>query len=90
MEKLKFESLKGWSKETRILLLRALDFDSDGTFVLDSNGERVLDRYTKDSIKINNMAILPTKNSTVIIDWNPLSFISFLEEYSNDIDLGAT
>jgi len=78
---MKFESLKGWSKETRILLLRALDFDSDGTYVFDSQGEKVLDRYTKDLIKIDNMAILPTEKGTIIIDWNPLSFISFLEEF---------
>ena len=79
---MKFESLKGWSKEMRILLLRALDFDSDGTYVLDKKGEKLLDRYTNDSIKIDNMAILPTKKGTIIIDWNPLSFVSFLEEFN--------
>ena len=77
---MKFESLKEWTKEMKILLLRALDFDSDGTYVL-KQGEKVLDRYTKDSVKIDNMAILPTKKGTIIIDWNPLSFSSFLEEF---------
>lgn len=76
-----FMSIKNWTKETRILLLRALDFDSDGIYVTDKKGEKILDRYSKDPVKIDNMAILPTEKETVILDWNPLSFIQFVEEF---------
>ncbi len=67
----------------KILLLQELGFGSDGTFVLDKNGEQVLDKYTDEPVRIDNMAILP--GSTLILDNNPLSISSFLEEYGDVI-----
>jgi len=76
-------SLKDMPLSCKILLLQELGFSSDGTFVLDKNGERVLDKYTDEPVRIDNMAILP--GSTLILDNNPLSISSFLEEYGDVI-----
>jgi len=74
-------SLKNMPKELKIMLLKELGYDSDGTLVLDRNGEKHLDKYTNEPIRIDNMAILP--GSTIILDNNPLSISSFLEEYGD-------
>jgi len=67
----------------KIILLKELGYNSDGIFVLDKNGDKCLDRYTDEPIKISNMAILP--GSTIILDNNPLSISSFLEEFGDVI-----
>jgi hypothetical protein len=69
--------------EFKILLVQELGYRSDGVYVLEKNGERVFDKYTKEPVRLENMAILP--GSTVIIDDNPLSIASFLEEYGDVI-----
>jgi len=76
-------SLKNVSKRLKIMLLKELGHDSDEVFVLDKNGEKYLDKYTDEPIKIDNMAILP--GSAIILDNNPLSISSFLEEYGDVI-----
>jgi len=75
-------SLRDVSKELKIMLLKELGFDSDGTFVLRDSGEKVLDKYINEPIMIDNMAILPF-GSITILDNNPLSISSFLEEYGD-------
>ena len=74
-------SLKNVSRESKILLLKELGYDSDGIFVLDSNGNKSVDKYTNEQIKIDNMIIFP--GSTVILDDNPLSVASYIEEYGD-------
>lgn len=69
--------------DCKILLLKELGFKSDGTFIFDKKDEQVLDKYTNEPVKITNMAILP--GSTIILDDNPLSIASFLEEYGDVI-----
>ncbi len=73
-------SMKDMPKEVKILLLRELDYDSDGVFVL-KNGEKHLDKYINEPVKVDNMFIYP--GSTIILDNNPLSITSFLEEYGD-------
>ena len=68
------------SKEVKIEILRELGFDSDGLFVL-QNGEKVIDKYINQEIKIDNMLILP--GSTIILDNNPVSIASYIEEYED-------
>lgn len=72
-------SLKDVSKETKIMLLRELGYDSDGIFVFKSNGEKLKDEYIDDAIKVDNMLILP--GSCLILDNNPLSIASYFEDY---------
>ena len=74
-------SIKDMSNECRIILLKELGYDSDGRFVTENNGEKILDRYTGEPILINNLAIFP--GSTIILDNNPLSVSSFLEEFGD-------
>lgn len=74
-------SLKDVSNESKISLLRELGFDSDGVFVLDSAGNRVLDKYINEPVRLDNMIILP--GSTVILDDNSLSIASYIEEYGD-------
>jgi len=74
-------SIKEMPRDAKILLLRKLGYDSDGIFVLDRQGRKLLDKYTDEPIKIDNMFIYP--GSTIILDNNPLSISSFLEEYGD-------
>ncbi len=74
-------SLKKVSKESKRLLLKELGYDSDGTFVLDSEGKRVLDKYLEIEVKIDNMVILP--GSTIILDDNELSISKYIEEFGD-------
>lgn len=72
-------SLKGLSSEERILLLKELGHGSDGIYVLDEQGKILIDKYIDQPVKINNMLIL--EGSTLILDNNPLSIASYLEDY---------
>jgi len=74
-------SIKDFPHEAKIALLNELGYDSDGLFVTDSNGEKVRDRYTNEEIKVENMIILP--GSTIVLDNNPLSVASYIEEFGD-------
>ena len=75
-------SLKTIAVESKIALLKELGFDSDGEYVLDLDGNRILDRYIELPIKIENMVILP--GSTIILDDNELSILKYMEEFGDD------
>ena len=79
-------SIQDVPQKLKIALLRELAHDSDGIFVL-KDGEKCLDKYTGEPIKIDNMLILENQlpGSTVILDNNPLSISSFLEEFGDVI-----
>ncbi|MEK6823949.1 MAG: hypothetical protein AABY06_02840 [Nanoarchaeota archaeon] len=79
---MEFMSLKNISKESKINLLKELDYDSDGEFVLNLDGTKVLDRYMEVPVKIDNMVIL--SGSTIILDNNELSLSKYLEEFGED------
>ena len=74
-------SLKNVSKDSKVKLLREIGYESDGEFVLDSNGNKVMDRYLDIPIKIDKMVILP--GSTIILDDNELSLSRYLEEFGD-------
>ncbi|MBI5347179.1 MAG: hypothetical protein HZB66_01070 [Candidatus Aenigmarchaeota archaeon] len=76
-------SIKKMPKNAKIMLLKELGFDSDGIFVLKNTGEKLLDRYIEKPVRIDNMAIFP--GSAIILDNNPLSITSFLEEFGDVI-----
>jgi len=76
-------SIKDMPTELKIMLLKELGYDSDGTFVLNEKGEKYVDRYTEEPIKIDNMAIFP--GSAIILGNNALSISSFLEEFGDVI-----
>lgn len=82
-EQMELISIKNMPKEAKILLLRGLGYSSDGTFVLDSSGHKVKDRYIEVEVKLSNMLIFP--GSTIILDDNPLSIASYLEEHKNGL-----
>ena len=71
-------SMKDLPKEVKEAILVELGYCSDGTFIIKA-GERVVDRYTLEPVRIDNMLIL--HGSEVILDNNPLSIASYFEEY---------
>ena len=75
-------SLKEVSVNSKIALLKEIGFNSDGEYVLDSNGNKVLDRYIEIPVKVNNMAIFP--GSAIILDNNELSLSLYLEEFGDE------
>ena len=76
-------SIESMPIDAKIQLLKELNYDSDGLFVLEKNGKKHLDRYTGQPVRIDNMVIF--SGSTVILDNNPLSISSFLEEFGDVI-----
>lgn len=74
-------SLKELSKESKIELLKQLNLETDGVFVLDSKGEKYLDKSTRDPIKLDNMLVLP--GSVEVIDNNPVSILDYLDEHGD-------
>ena len=74
-------SLKEISAVSKIALLKELGFNSDGEYVLDLNGNKILDKYIEIPVKLNNMAIFP--GSTIILDNNELSISLYLEEHGD-------
>lgn len=75
-------SLKEAPKEAKILILKELGYNSDGEFVLDSKGKKVIDKYIKIPVKLDNMIIFP--GSEIILDDNELSVSSYVEEFGED------
>ncbi|MFH1522056.1 MAG: hypothetical protein ABIF18_03785 [archaeon] len=75
-------SLKEVSVKSKIALLKELGFNSDGEYVLDADGNKVLDKYIEIPVKVNNMAIFP--GSTIILDNNELSLSLYLEEFGDE------
>lgn len=76
-------SIKDLSSHDKKLLLKELGYGSDETYVL-KDGEILIDEYIDQPVKLSNMLILP--GSTVILDNNPLSIASYLEEHP-DVEL---
>lgn len=74
-------SLKDISKESKIRLLKELGYDSDGEYVLDNSGNKVIDKYIDVPIKVENMLILP--GSEIILDDNEISLSKYLEEFGD-------
>ena len=75
--------MKNLPKEVKVDILNALGYQSDGTFVIDKDGKRVRDKYVNVDIELTRMLIFP--GSTVILDDNPLSVASYIEEYQHAI-----
>lgn len=72
-------SLKGMSIQDRILLLKELGLDSDGIYVLDNKGTKIIDEYINEPVRVDNMLILP--GSIIILDNNPLSIAGYMGDY---------
>jgi hypothetical protein len=72
-------SLKEMPSVAKVLLLKELSYGTDGEFVLDASGKKVLDKYIE--FRVDNMVILP--DSEIILDDNELSIYSYLEEYGD-------
>lgn len=75
-------SIKNMPRQIKIELLKELGYGSDGEYVLE-NGRRYNDKYINEPVKLENMLILP--GTTTILDNNPLSIASYLEEYGDVI-----
>ncbi|MBI4043429.1 MAG: hypothetical protein HY393_01320 [Candidatus Diapherotrites archaeon] len=79
MEKI---SLKEIPQEVKVALLKELGFGVDSRkYVIDASGRRVLDKYIKKEVTLDNLLILP--GSTLILDDNELSLTLYLEEYGD-------
>jgi len=76
-------SLKKISQESKILLLKELGYSSDGEFVLDSEGKKVIDKYIDIPVRVDNMVIFP--GSELILDDNELSIMKYMEEFEDDL-----
>jgi hypothetical protein len=71
--------MSDFPKDIKIKILRALGLESDGKFVLDAQGNHIRDNYVDMDVELDNMWIFP--GSTIVLDNNPLSVASYLEEH---------
>ena len=71
-------SLKNVSLNSKVDLLKELGYDSDLVYVLDTEGNKLLDRYMKVPVNIRNMLILP--RDIIILDNNELSIAKYMKE----------
>ena len=76
-------SLSSMSKESKLLLLNELGYASDETYVIDRKGNKVIDKYIDQPVKVDNMLILP--GSIIVLDNNPLSIAGYMGDYPNVI-----
>ena len=74
-------SLQKFDTKSKIAILEELGYKSDGTFVLDKDGNKFMDKYINTSIKLDEMLILP--GSTIIICNNEVSILGYIEEYGD-------
>ncbi len=74
-------SLKEYSIDSKIALLKELGYSVNGRNIICENGSVVKDRYIDTPVKIENMLILP--GSTIILDDNEISIISYFEEFGD-------
>ena len=72
-------SIKDMPSDLRSLLLEELGLGIDEDGYITRDGERVSDKYIDQPVRVENMAIFP--GSTVVLDDNPLSIASYIEEY---------
>ena len=75
-------TLKEVSVKSKVALLRGIGFDSDGEYVNDLEGNKIVDKYVEIPVRLDNMVILP--GSTIILDDNELSIMKYMEESGDD------
>lgn len=74
-------SLKNVSLKSKVQLVEQLGYTSNGEFIFDATGNKIVDRYIEIPVRVDNMVILP--GSTIILDDNELSIASYIEEFGN-------
>jgi len=85
MKKIDIVSLANVSKKSKIALLKKLGYNSDGIYVTGKHGEKVLDKYTIEPVRLDNMMILPCPANPIILYNNIFSLMEYLEEYKKEI-----
>jgi hypothetical protein len=78
MEKEETKILNLTNEEKRVLL-DALGYDVDEeSYIIDSQGNKVIDKYSDIPVKLERASILP--GSTVIVDTNTFSLSEYFED----------
>ncbi len=81
---MKLVSIKNMPYELRVVLLQELGYNADNAgYVIDAEGKRIRDKYIDEEVKVSNMIIVP--GSTLILDDNPISISSYIDEYDVSI-----
>ncbi len=75
-------SLKEIDGESKIALLNELGYQTKKGYILHKDGKKVIDEYIDEPVKVDNCLILP--GSTLILDDNPMSIASYLEEFGDN------
>jgi len=83
-EKVDVVSLKQFTDEEKIFLIKELGYQTDGTYALDKKGEKIKDKYIDIPIKLSRMLILP--GSSLLLDDNELSVTLYLKEYGDPFE----
>jgi len=76
-------SVKDLSIKTKLALIEELGYTSDGVFVFNSDGTKVLDRYTSAEVKLENMAIVP--GSIILLNEDSGGLLKYIEEHGDEL-----
>jgi hypothetical protein len=79
-------SLRDAPAEFKVALLRELGYGTDGTWILDPDGQKHLDTYADKPVRLDRMIILP--GSALVLDDNPLSIASYFEDHPDPDEAG--
>jgi len=71
----------------KLALIEKLGLKTDGIWVLNPDGSKLMDEYANKPIRVDRMIVLP--GSIVVLDDNPLSITSYFEEHG-DLGDGGT
>lgn len=71
--------MNGMPSELKLLLLQELGLGVDENRYITKDGRQILDKYIDQPVRVENLAIFP--GSTIVLDDNPLSIVSYIEEY---------
>jgi hypothetical protein len=71
--------MKDMPESLKLLLLKELGLDIDKNRYITKDGVQVLDKYIDQPVRLENMMLFP--GSTIVLDDNPLSIASYIEEY---------
>ena len=73
------QTFDGASDEDKAILLKLMDYSSDGKRVLKGDGSPYVDPFTGGEVLLSNMAVFP--GSWIVIDYNPASINGYIAKY---------
>jgi len=73
------QTFEGVTPNDKEILLRLMEYETDGKRVLRKDGSVYKDPFTGREVSLNNMAVFP--GSWIVIDYSPASLNGYIAKY---------